>query len=337
MRTIRDPEDVYDTQRSGLWARQASLPKTSEQLARESTFEVDEEEETESALKAVSVRELAAWIDTHIRLRPDAPETAELFPEVAAAVLRSSMPDIDGYSPKPLKVIYITFEHQLVDEVKEKGARVYGPKSWVRADGKAGSKECASSVAGIVIAGRARGEAFNVCIAKKTCQVHYKAEIAEANKREADVNKSGKTGAERAALEKAKKEQAEKKAKEAQERFVRAIPAIQVALAEKIKTAPIAKLQASLEAELKWQFQNGRSAALKLLPAGKTAEAWMRFATLALIVGPMSDTKWVRQDDVASDVKAFGVDVAAIIASANENDAATKAARKKPAKGKGSK
>lgn len=334
IRIIRAPEEgSYDERHSGLWERQRYLPKTSAQLHHEDTDDdALPEEVTESALKPVSVRELAAWIDKHVKLSPEASETAELFPDVAA-VVKAAEQKTPG--EKPLKVIHITFDHVLADDVKKvDGPRVYGPRSWVRADGKAGSKECASSVAGIVIAGDARGEAFRVCIAKKTCQVHYKAEISAAKKREEDVDQSGKTGADRAALEKSAREKQLAKQEEQKAQLLRAIPAIQMALAEKVKTAPLGKLFAEISNALDWSAKQGLKAADKLLPAGKTPESWVRNLALAVITGPTTYQPEYNTADIANACKKYGLDATKICASANENDVATKAARKKPAKAK---
>ena len=332
IRIIREPEinNYGGEQSSGLWQRQRALPKTSEQMAGG----YDEEEEAiegENDLKAVSVRELHAWIDKHVKLQPTAPETAELFPEVAQVVAKAAEEKVPG--EKPLKVLHITFEHVLPDDVKKvDGPRVYGPRSWVRADGKAGSKECASAAAGIVVAGPGRGEAFLVCINKKACMVHYKDEILAARKRETEVNKSGATAAARAAIEKAKREADELAAKEAQARLARALPAIRLAVAEKIKVAPLAKLQAEILLAVRCSMKD----ASKLLPGLKGTDGWIRQMALGCVLDhiPDSNIRWMRQHDVASDLKPWGVDLAKIVASANANDAATKAARKKPAKAK---
>lgn len=343
VRIIREPVDGegYNGHECALWQRQRALPKTSEELAQESG-DLDEldKEETAEGLKAVSVLELKAWIDKHVKLRTDAPETAELFPDAARVASLATPTDDSG--AKAIKVIHITFEHQLADEVKKvDGPRVYGPRSWVRADGNAGSKACASSLPGIVVAGPARGEAFNVCIDKKKCQVHYKAEIAAAKKRETAVDKSGKTGEDRAALQRAKEAADRKKAEEAFERFKRAIPAIQLALAEASKTAPLAKLQADIVKALGWNAANGMKVVAKLLPAPKGVEAWVRFVAAAAILGPSTD--WhPHKAGVSAAAKPYGVDVEKIIASANANEAASKEARaskkpKKPAKKKAGK
>lgn len=332
IRIIRDPDGANDysgVRHSGLWEHQRALPMTSEEFHDRQTPSSRESEDPAVTLKAVSVRELAAWIDEHVKLRPDAPEIAELFPEVAAAV-KASEESLPG--EKPLKVIHITFEHMLHDDVKKvEGPRVYGIRSWVRADGKTGSKTCASSVVGIVVAGPARGEAFQVCIAKKTCQVHYKAEITAAKKREADVDNSGKTGEDRHALEEAKRKKEQKKAAELRQRFERALPAIRLAIAEKCKTATLQKLQAEIIEGLPWDALQVHKKGGDLIPAGKTPEAFIRHLGFVFAAGTLY-SHHPNEDNAARLGKKYGVDVTAIIAIANENDAATKAARKKPAK-----
>ncbi len=327
-RTIRVPDGSAN--HSGLWQAQRSLPRTSEEI--ESLHQGRAVEKAEGDLKAVSVRELAAWIDRHVKLNPTAPENAELFPEVAEAV-KAAATKVPG--EKPPKVIHITFENVLADDVKRvDGPRVYGPRSWTRADGKAGSKSCAASVIGIVIAGDARGEAFAVCIAKKTCQVHYKAEITAAAKRERDVEKSGKTGQDRWALEQAKRKADQEARDLARKRFDRAIPALRVALAEKAVAAPLAEMKLLVESGL----NGGEHEALKRcssIPAGKSSDDFIRRIGMATGLAAVFDY-YVDEDRVERVAKRFKVDVAKVIASANANDLATKAAKSKakPAKRK---
>lgn len=328
VRTIREPTDYHSERHSGLWERQRALPKAS--------IEEDGEPEPADALKPVSVRELAAWIQTHVRLRPAAEETAVLFPDVAEAVKASQ---VKAPGVKPVKVIEITLQSMLNDDTRDPNTRTYGPLAWKRADGKAGSKECANSVVGVVVAGPGQGEAFRVCIDKKRCQVHYKAEIAAAEKRESAVAKSGKTGDDRAALEAAKRKADEEKAKQAAARFTRAIPAIQVALAEKLRTAPITKCQAVVMDGL--YLRDSLAVATKLLPPGKSVEGWLRTIALAMVLSPMTGPH-TYAGDVANTAKEYGLDMAKIVDAANANEAASKAAAKakkpaakaKPAKGK---
>ena len=78
----------------------------------------------------------------------------------------------------------------------------------------------------------------------------------------------------------------------------------------------------------------GIRSATTVLPAGKTPESWVRNLALAVITGPTTYQPEYNTADIANACKKYGLDAAKILASANENDVATKAARKKPAKAK---
>ncbi len=120
----------------------------------------------ENTVKARSVRELATFINDHVRFRPQESDPF-LFP-AAAAALQQAKPD-------DLEPVYITYDHQLKYDAKDHKVRTYGVSSWRRADGKAKSKTCAWSRIGIVAAGRDRGDAFRVCVNRDKCEVHFKA------------------------------------------------------------------------------------------------------------------------------------------------------------------
>jgi len=323
VRTIREPEGGFDERHSGLWQRQRAMPLSSLAVEQGERDEGD-------VLKPVSVRELAAWIQDHVRLKPLAPENAELFPQVADALRAAGLPEPGR---RALKVIEISLRHQLPDDAKSAETRTYGPMSWTRADGQAGSRECASSVLGIVVAGPGQGEAFRVCIDKKRCQVHYKEEIAAAGKREAALAKSGATGAERAALERAQRAEIEANEKAIRERFARALPAIQQALAEKVRSVPVARLQSTVTGGLGWSERNGLALAAKLLEPGKTIEGWLRTVALGVVLAPTTD-HYVNERSLRDVAKAYGLDIPKLVDSANASDADTKAAAKakKPAK-----
>lgn len=320
VRTIREPQDGQDDRHSGLWQRQRAMPLSSIDVDDPSA----EDREEAQILKPVSVRELAAWIQDHVRLKPAAPENAELFPETAAALREA---EVKEPGRKALKVIEISLRHQLPDDARSAETRTYGPMSWTRADGKAGSKECASSVLGVVVAGPGQGEAFRVCIDKKRCQVHYKEEIAAAEKREAAVAKSGATGAERAALERAQRAEIEAKQRDARERFTRALPAIQQALAEKVRAVPVGRLQSTVAGGLGWSERQGFAVAAKLLEPGKTLEGWLRTVALGVLLAPTTE-HYADERSLRDVAKAYGLDIPKLIASANASDAATKDAAK---------
>jgi ParB/RepB/Spo0J family partition protein len=140
--------------------------------------------------RAIGVRALQAWIDDHIRFTQPDPTLPHLFPETAANLAEAEA--------SQSKVIQISRDHILKEDAKDpEGKRTYCVTSWTRADGQhepdpydAGkdggelSKTCEYSVLGLVVAGRGRGESFQVCIDKKRCMTHWGDAIRERNKRE---------------------------------------------------------------------------------------------------------------------------------------------------------
>lgn len=181
-------------------------------------------------VKPVTVRELDAWISRHIRF--DVEHMAQAVPmqfeqvaeEVAAAAARPG---------RGKKVIAITFDHMPADDAKDPEERTYGVRSWRRADGTEKSQEigypprmvdsptCEYSVLGVVAVGREHyGEAFQVCIARDKCRVHWGKEIAEREK-SAKLREQGKTGKAdaRDAQRREREERAQQAEKERRERF----------------------------------------------------------------------------------------------------------------------
>jgi len=304
IRTIRPPKrGSYGPEReSGLWQAQRDLPGTSEG--------VDGDREDE--LKPVSVRELAAWIQDHVRLDPAAAaKTADLFPEVATAVAAAETKVEGGKAPK---LVEITTSHQLNDDTRDPKRRVLGRMSWVRADGKAGSKTCANSVLGVVVAGDGQGEAFTICIDKKKCQVHYKREIAARAKNERAVAKSGKTGEDRWALERARQQAETKKREERRKKFEAAMPAIRLAAAEKILQLGPADLRKAITDSLGNDHAAVVEALGAKLPAGKTAEDFIRRVGIVCALAGFYD-RWPHEQTLAGTAKRYQVDVEKIIAA----------------------
>lgn len=128
------------------------------------------------AVKAVSVRELANYINDHVRFRPEDVDPV-LFPETVKALKDAENDDLDP--------VYITYDHQLRDDAKDGKVRTYGKISWRRADGQKKSKTCVWSRIGIVAAGQYRGEAFRVCVNRDKCEVHFQDSARAAKRRKA--------------------------------------------------------------------------------------------------------------------------------------------------------
>lgn len=137
--------------------------------------ELDEAKNERAFLKPRSVREFQCWIDENVRF--DRTEVDQMvFPETAAV--------LDEAAAEGAKVVPITYQHQLRDTARA-AERTFTAPSWKRADGTGKSKPCEHSVLGVVVAGAARGEAFQVCVAKKKCTVHWGAEQRASKKRAA--------------------------------------------------------------------------------------------------------------------------------------------------------
>lgn len=266
-------------------------------------------------LKARTVRELQSWINDHVRFTEPDPM---LFPETAATLAQAK--------EEKLKVISITHDHFVQPEAKD-GTRIFGPSSWKRADGLAGSKLCDRSAIGVVVAGPGRGDAFAVCTNKKLCLVHWGKEIKERESAE-KKKATGKPKAE----ERWEKEQREREAEQAKRKermaaFARSADKITAELADRVKKAPAKAGSFLVDGILLPQIFHGQpKKAAALVPPGKTPEDALRFLAFAIIHSAI-DRAWDAFEVVPKIAKALGVDVAKIIA-ATEAEIAVAAAKK---------
>jgi len=260
------PEDqsrVADEETGGLWEAEKRL------------FNPDAEDEPDDCLKAVSVRELEAWIDEHVRFDPEAEDLPQLFPETAAILAKPP--------EEAEKIVSITHDTYVQPEARD-GQRVIGPRSWKRADGKGDAKTCEKSVTGVVVIGPARGEAFRVCTDKKGCKVHWAAEQREAKKRGDTVTRSGKTAQQKWELEADLRNKERAREDATRKRWEKATPAILDALAEKVKASKGLTVMADLVIrDVGDNYRNCSSIASKWVPRGRTAEDTLRHATFIIL------------------------------------------------------
>lgn len=116
---------------------------------------------------AVSVRELDAWIERHVRLDLARPVAEEDFPAVARAQEMAA------------RVVSITLQPFLYprqeDSAAAAGDRILTSDEWKRAD----EVTCADSLLGVIVIGRDRGATFPVCVTRG-CDVHWKQERVAA-------------------------------------------------------------------------------------------------------------------------------------------------------------
>lgn len=265
------------------------------------------EHEWDGRFKPRSVRELQAWIDNNVRFKGPDPDTPHLFPETAAKLAEAQA--------AKSKVIEISRDHQLRDDAKHPdGKRTYCVTSWARADGQVEiedwwdedeiakgepSKTCEYSVLGLVVAGRGRGESFQVCIDKKRCMTHWGDVIRERNKRERESAKSGGSPAARGTDKDTEKESAwERDRRLRQERAARALrrwekggAAVLTAIGEKLKklvmdsTGPAGKFLFELIQDgLYGLSDRGKEAAKYGCARGASAGDWMRHVIMCALI-----------------------------------------------------
>jgi ParB/RepB/Spo0J family partition protein len=296
------------------------------------TLQFDDDDESKpdkyEGMQPVSVKELQAYIAEHIRFSPHAAAKAAplLFENVAQQV--------DEAAARPgrgKKVIAITHNSYVQDDAKDPNERTFSSVSWRRADGKFDSKKCDASVLGVVVAGRGYGEAFEVCVARDKCKVHFGDVIKAKEKRQKEKDRepaaqssgSAKPGnAEAEKKRRAAAEQEEKIEKLTEELF-------QKAAKEKIEKLP-AKLPGKVFDYLLQQLKGEICSQSFNKAKGITQDnlAWTLITCIAKddIDEGFDDDRWA---------KVLGVDLTKIRAAAKaqiKKEVQTSGAKKKAAK-----
>lgn len=285
--------DRYGRHKGGLWQHEHLL------------WDPDEKD-AEDSLKAVTVRELEAWIDEHVRFDASATDLPDLFPDTAAVVAKAQ--------EQEEKIVPITHEHYIQSEARE--GRTLGPRSWTRADGRQKSKPCEHAVTGVIVIGPGRGEAYKVCVDKDKCAVHWGAETRQnANVRKSRVARtSDHQDRWKRDAEKRKAEQVAADAERA--RWKKALPNILEAVAAAVRKAPAkaSGLLASLvidQCRYRPGYGESKIDLDGYVKRGTTAEDLVRYAAFLVLVdeavgydGPKAFPKRA---------KAFGLDVGKIV------------------------
>lgn len=250
------------------------------------------------ARKAVSVRELQAWIDKYVRFETKAVD-AMLFPETAAAI----------GTQKPADIIPLTHDHFVQESARD--GRTFTPATWKRADGTGKSKACDKAKVGVIVVGPGRGQAFKVCVDKKGCKLHWASERREAKKRA--VSDGGSGASDRYAREDARRREEQALEEAARARFRKSLPAILEAIAEKVKKAPTRA--GGLLAQIIIDGLDGRSrshAAADYVIRGTSTEDLVRHVAFMAILDDADDYQEARTQ-LGKRAKAFGIDVKTIL------------------------
>lgn len=258
----------------------------------------------EESRKPVSVRELEAYIAEHVKFDPAGADPM-LFPETVGALTTAQ--------EVAEKVIQITYDSYVQAEARDPKERIYGPRSWKRADGTRGNKRCELAITGVVVVGPHRGEAFKVCTDKDRCATHWAAEQREKKKRAVVTAKGAPQDRWKREEEKRKAEQAREEAEKA--RWTKATPAILEALAAAVKKASARAngLLGSivLEACAPRDWGRPKHPAGDYIPRGQTAEDLVRHAAFVVLAGELTEYDAARE--FPKRAKAFGLDVRKIV------------------------
>lgn len=277
-------------------------------------FDLDDEGKREGAdpyagLKPVTVKELEAWIARHVRF------DVEHFAQTAPLDFGETAIKVEAAQQEPgrgKKVIQITEDYRIDDDVKDPSARVYGRQSWKRADGTEGtsrggrygetrvdSPTCEHSVLGVVVVGPGYGQAFHVCIARDRCKVHWKAEIKEREKRAKE--RATETPAKKTAKKEESWEERQKREEAESARQVAAYKAVYPQFVEAISGAVPTEWNDALRAYL-WSRLEMEGQPPKAL------DAFMREVILA-DCDPNPPAYWVKErlDDLVEIGKQLGV------------------------------
>jgi hypothetical protein len=237
----------------------------------------------------------------------------DLFPETAAAVA-----DVAGGGDRKRKVIAITWEHYVQPAARGEG-RIYGPRSWKRADGeearddmgrKIKSKTCDKSGLGVIVAGPGRGDAFEVCV-NRTCEVHFPQTAAKAKKKAGSAAAAAQREQDRwkAVQEKRKREDEKREARFARFKLARSPVLEAVAAAVKKANAgaggPLAPLIVTA------MEIHGSEVKRVLDKAGKTAEDLVRHLAYRELEHSADDDYWL--EEFVSGAKKLGVDVEKLV------------------------
>ena len=303
-RAIGDGKDPYDS--GALFTGERGLFDGATEEAIEEAIKLGDRH---AGTKPISVRELQAWIDEHVKADREAVDPV-LFPETAARVLHAH--------EQGLKIIPIMNLSQTPPDARGQ-ERIYTEASWKRADGEKGSKHCDHQELGVVTIGPGRYESFLMCRKKDRCAVHWAVEIKARTARQKAATKAvAKCEDPRKAEERMRQEQAAARDLESA-RWEKAQPAIWAALAAAVKKAPVRAgglLAQTLVKGVGWDDWMARELGFDpadLVPPGKTVEDLVRHVAFLALAREMVDDMGLDGPEFVKRARAFGVDVRAIV------------------------
>lgn len=272
-------------------------------------YEEKEAKKGQPPIKVRSVREVEDWIKRHVRFNA-ARADAFLFPDTVAQVSSATQ--------TKRQIIEITHEYLADEAVRHADdAKVYGERSWKRADGQEGSTPCERAVLGVIASGPGQGQAFEVCVHKDRCLVHWGTQI-RARQKLAKAREQGETPGKATQVETAKRAQQRELDEQNRDQAARAQwdlakPAIWAAVANRVKAMPVTATGELVGLLMERGPQTARKLAQQYLPPGKTPESLLRFLAFVKLYQQINHT-YLAIRDFPKQAMRLKVDVKQILA-----------------------
>lgn len=279
--------------------RLARLTPELQEEALDQVVYFDWMERDDKAMSLAPVADLDRWVRVRAAIDVEAPETAALFPEVAAAVAEAA---VKGATILQLSRVPV--------KAKDGAPAPLGPNDWKVADG---SDACPHAQAGVIVQGYDAGRILQVCVTR-TCETHYPAPVAAAS-----------AGPDRRATDEVRRKQQEQwKKEEARRELWTTVVRAQAfaAVAKKVDDAPVTPEVVTRVLDVLVTSPDTRRLITKAI-GGVLTPSNMAAALLLAVVGSRS---WDPDGFIDTGVpKAYGVDVRAMLKAAEKTAAARKA------------
>lgn len=255
----------------------------------------------------MSVRELDKWIEDEVRLNVRAPETAEVFPELAEAV--------SAAETENRTLLELTRGCYSVDETPKKGQPAPLPQpKWHEIRSK--KDRCAHVQSGVIVQGQGRAQVIEIC-ATKGCEKHWptpeRSSASPAGKRGKKQVEDWRAREARLALEK--------------KQWMAFVPRAIAALAKKTKGLKLDKRVMAIVLDAIKTYSNGRriSQAIKAHVGAVTVGT---FPQAVVIASAVEEDTFYHPRQFITMARTFGVDVAKLQrAFATEQKVAAKATK----------
>lgn len=250
--------------------------------------------------KAVSVRELVAWITEHVKFNVNEIDMM-LFPDTVETLATARL--------KAEKIVGISLVQNIQRDARD-DQKIVVPTSWERADGKQGSKTCDHSIIGVVVIGPGKSTAFRICIKKEKCSTHWRAWQKARLERKKEGTKEGGTADQKWKKEEERRKKERDIQEAIQKHWKKKTPAILKLVAEAVNKESTSSK--GFLAELILHHCQPYTTPKKwtdgtYVPRGKSADDFVRLAAFILLAREIDNT-WSAPDEFPKRARALHID-----------------------------